>query len=80
MGILTATVAAVAGMMGGIVVVIVRPFSKGATAILRTLIIAGGAFLASWRFNINPLPILVTTTLVSLLWGVLFKDPKKAAE
>jgi chromate transporter len=69
MGILTATVAAVAGMMGGIVLVIVRPFSKGLPAILQTVIITGGAFLASWRFNVNPLPILAAATLASLLWG-----------
>ncbi len=69
MGILTATVAAVAGMMGGIVLVIVRPFSKGLPAILQIVIIGGGAFVASWKFNITPLPILAAATLASLLWG-----------
>lgn len=75
-GILTATVAAVAGMMGAIVLVIVRPHSKGLAGIVRTVIIAGGSFLASWKFNVNPLPILAVATLASLLWGRM--DRKRA--
>jgi chromate transporter len=69
MGVLGATVAAVAGMMGAIVLVIIRPFSKGLVPILRTAVIGGGAFLASWKFNVNPLPILGAATLASVLWG-----------
>jgi chromate transporter len=77
MGVVTATVAAVAGMMGAIVLVIVRPHSKGLMGIVRTLLIGGGSFLASWKFNVNPLPILAVATLASLLWGSLEKSPAK---
>lgn len=71
MGAVSATVAAVSGMMGATVLIIVRPFSKGFIPILRTAIIGGGAFLASWRFGVTPIPILAVTTLAGLLWGVL---------
>ncbi len=68
-----ATVAAVAGMMWAIVWIIIRPYSKGFEPILRSAIIAGGAFLASWKFNITPVPVLAAATLASLLWGLLSK-------
>jgi chromate transporter len=70
-----ATVAAVAGMMWAIVWIIVRPYAKGFVPILRSVILAGGAFLASWKFNITPIPVLLTATLASLLWGWLSKEP-----
>lgn len=73
MSVVGATVAAVAGMMGATVLIIVRPFSKGSMAVARTVIIGGAAFLASWKFNVTPLPILAAATLASLLWGLLFK-------
>jgi chromate transporter len=80
MGIVAATVAAVAGMMWAIVWIIVRPYAKGFVPILRAVLIAGGAFLASWKFNVTPIPVLATATGVSLLWGVFAKDaPSKAA-
>jgi chromate transporter len=69
MSVVGATVAAVSGMMGATVLIIVRPFVKGAMPVLQTLIIGGGAFLASWKFNVNPLPILAIATIASLLWG-----------
>ena len=69
LSVLNAAVAAVAGMMGAIVIVIVRPFSKSLVPVLRTIVIGGGAFLASWKFNVNPLPILAAATLASLVWG-----------
>jgi chromate transporter len=75
MGAVGATVAAVAGMMWAIVWIIIRPFAKGFIPTLRAVLIAGGAFLASWKFNVTPIPILVVATLVSLLWGILKKDP-----
>jgi len=71
MGAVAATVAAVAGMMWAIVWIIVRPFARGLTPILRAAIIAGGAFLASWKFNITPIAVLAAATLASLLWGLL---------
>ncbi len=76
--VVVATVAAVAGMMGAIVLIIVRPYSKGLLPIVRTLAIGGGAFLASWRFQVTPLPILAVAALASLVWGVVVKD--KAAK
>jgi chromate transporter len=74
MGAVAATVAAVSGMMWAIVWIIVRPFAKGFAPTLRAVLIAGGAFLASWKFNFTPVPILAAATLVSLLWGFLSKD------
>jgi chromate transporter len=69
MGALAGTVAAVSGTMWSIVLWLVRPFLKGgANKFLRTVTIAGGAFLASWKFNITPVPILVVAMLVSLVW------------
>jgi len=79
MSVLGATVAAVSGMMGATVLIIVRPFIQGAVPILRSLIIGGAAFLASWRFNVNPLPILAASTLASLLWGWVAPDREKAS-
>ena len=66
---LNATVAAVSGMMGATVYIIVRPFSKGWNATARTIVIGGGAFLASWHFSVSPIPILAATTLAGVLWG-----------
>jgi chromate transporter len=74
MGIVGATVAAVAGMMWAIVWIIIRPYAKGVESILRCAIIAGGAFLASWKFNITPVPVLAAATAASLLWSLLKKD------
>src|SRR5271170_1897260 len=69
MSVVAATVAAVSGMMWAIGWIIVRPYAKGLAPILRCVIIAGGAFLASWKFNVTPVPVLVAATLASLLWG-----------
>ena len=74
MGIVAATVAAVAGMMWAIVWIIVRPYAKGFVPILRAVTIAGGAFLASWKFNLTPIPVLAAATLASLLWGAALRD------
>jgi chromate transporter len=76
MAVVAATVAAVAGMMWAIVWIIVRPYSKGLVPVLRAVLIAGGAFLASWRFDVTPVPILIAATLASLLWGMA--QPRKA--
>ena len=69
MGAIAGTVAAVSGTMWSIVLWLVRPFLKhGVNNILRTVVIAGGSFLASWKFNISPVPVLAGATLVALLW------------
>lgn len=69
MGALAGTVAAVSGTMWSIVLWLVRPFLKhGVSNILRTIVIVGGAFLASWRFNVAPVPILAAAMAVALLW------------
>src|SRR5580658_1965463 len=78
MAAVAATVAAVSGMMWAIVWIIVRPYAKGFTPLLRSTIIAGGAFLASWKFNVTPVPVLAAATLASLLWGA-FSKPKAGA-
>jgi chromate transporter len=78
-GALGATVAAVSGTMWSIVLWLVRPFLKGgAQRILRTGVITGGAFLASWRFNITPVPILLAAMIVSLGWSDKKDSPKDA--
>jgi len=74
MGVVGATVAAVAGMMWAIAWIIVRPYAKGLAPILRAVIIAGGAFLASWKFDVTPVPVLAAATLASLLWGLPFRS------
>jgi len=73
MAVVAATVAAVAGMMWGIVWILIRPYAKGFAPLLRSTIIAGGAFLASWKFNVTPVPVLAAATLASLLWGAFSK-------
>ncbi|HEY6344131.1 MAG TPA: chromate transporter [Bryobacteraceae bacterium] len=78
-GALATTVAAVSGTMWSIVLWLVRPFLKGgAHRILRTATIAGGAFLASWRFNFTPVPILLAAMIVSLAWSDKKDSPKDA--
>lgn len=73
-----ATVAAVAGMMWAIVWIIIRPYTRGFVPLLRSAIIAGGAFLASWKFDITPVPVLAAATLASLLWGLSSRnEPSK---
>jgi chromate transporter len=74
-----ATVAAVAGMMWAIVWIIIRPYARGFVPLLRSAIIAGGAFLASWKFNLTPVPVLAAATLASLLWGLASRnEPSKS--
>ena len=55
--------------MWAIVWIIIRPYTKGFESILRSAILAGGAFLLSWKFNVTPVPVLAAATLASLLWG-----------
>ena len=62
------TVAAVVGMMWSTIWTILRPHVGSLSQSLRVLLIAGGAFAASWGFNISPLPIIFLGGLVGLLW------------
>lgn len=78
MSALGATVAGVSGMMGATVLLLVRPPRKGLAPILRAAVIAGGAFLASWKFNATPVPILAACTLAAVVWGWLWKDERPA--
>jgi len=68
MGAIAATVAAVSGMMWSIVWMLVGPHFKGINKSSRAVIIAGGSFVASWMFNITPVPILGIATLIGVLW------------
>jgi chromate transporter len=82
MGALAGTVAAVSGTMWSIVLWLLRPFLKGGVnKFSRTVAIAGGAFLASWRFDITPVPILLVATIISLLWrdGATAPEPAKVS-
>lgn len=67
------TVAAVAGMMWSTIWTILRPHVGGTVRNLQVVLIAGGAFLASWKFGITPVPIIAAGTLIGILW----KDPGK---
>ena len=62
------TVAAVAGMMWSTIWTILRPHVGGVVRNLQVVLIAGGAFLASWKFHITPLPIILASTLIGFLW------------
>ena len=62
------TVAAVAGMMWSTIWTILRPHVGGLTRNLQVVLIAGGGFLASWKFHVTPLPIIAAGTLVGFLW------------
>lgn len=74
MGALAGTVAAVSGTMWSIVLWLVRPFFRGrASNILRTLLIFGGSFVASWKFGLTPVPILASAMLIAVLWRT--KEP-----
>lgn len=77
MSALGATVAAVSGMMGATVLIIVRPFSAGLPRILRTVLIGGGAFFATWKYNFSPVAILAVSVLAGLAWGQFSKDDKR---
>ena len=67
------TVAAVAGMMWSTIWTILRPHIGGNIRNLQVILIAGGAFLASWKFGITPVPIIAAGTLLGIFW----KDPGK---
>jgi len=67
------TVAAVAGMMWSTIWTILRPHVGGRIRNLQVFLIAGGAFLASWKFGITPVPIIAAGTLIGIFW----KDPGK---
>jgi chromate transporter len=68
------TVAAVAGMMWSTVWTIVRPHLGGPRKTMQVVLIAGGAFLASWKFHITPLPIIAVATLIGFLWSDRLED------
>ena len=62
------TVAAVAGMMWSSVWTILRPHVGGLRRTLLTTLIAGGAFLASWKYKVTPLNIIIVATLIGCWW------------
>lgn len=62
------TVAAVAGMMWSTIWTIMKPHVGGRLRTLQAVLIAGGAFVASWYFGISPLTIILMGTLVGFLW------------
>lgn len=73
MAAISGTVAAVAGMMWSTIWTILRPHVGGSIRNLQVVVIAGGAFLASWKFGVTPVPIIAAGTLIGILW----KDPGK---
>jgi chromate transporter len=73
MAVIGGTVAAVAGMMWSTIWTILRPHVGGNIRNLQVALITGGAFLASWKFGITPIPIIAVGTLLGIFW----KDPGK---
>lgn len=63
------TVAAVVGMMWSTIWTILRPYMGSIAGNLRVVAIAGGAFLASWKWGVNPLPIILVGALLGLVWN-----------
>lgn len=74
MAAIGATVAAVAGMMWATIWTILRPHVGGFTRNFQMILITGGAFLASWKFHVTPLPIIFAGAFIGFVW----KDGKKA--
>jgi chromate transporter len=70
---ISGTVAAVAGMMWSTIWTILRPQMGSILRNVQVVVITGGAFLASWKFGVTPLPIIGLGLLVGLFW----KDPGK---
>jgi chromate transporter len=68
MAAIAGTVAAVAGMMWSTIWTILRPHVGGLVRNLQVVAITGGAFLASWKFHLTPLPIIAAGTLAGFLW------------
>ena len=64
MAALAGTMAAVVGMIGASVWLLVKPHLG-----LRVLLFTGGAFLAAWKFHVTPLPIILTAALLGFLTG-----------
>jgi chromate transporter len=71
---LVGTVAAVAGMMWSTIWIILRPHIGGWLQNLQVVLIAGGAFLASWVFDVSPLTVILAGTLIGFFW----RDASKA--
>jgi hypothetical protein len=61
-------------MMWSTIWIIVRPHVGGMVRNIQVVLIAGGAFVASWKFHVTPLPIIAVGALVGFVW----KDGKKA--
>lgn len=59
------TAAAVAGMMFSTVWLLVRP---QLTSILRVSVFFGGAFLATWKFGVTPIPVIAIAAVAGFLW------------
>ena len=74
MGAIAGTVAAVTGMMWSSVLLLIRPHWGGVRKTLKAMVIAGAAFVASWRFGVTPLPIIIAACLVGFVW--VEKDDK----
>ena len=62
------TVAAVSGMMWSTIWTMLKPHLKTFDTSSKVVILTGGSFLASWGFNIDPVPILAVSILVGCLW------------
>ncbi|MEP7354694.1 MAG: chromate transporter [Acidobacteriota bacterium] len=74
------TVAAVAGMMWSTIWTILRPHVGGSVRNIQAVLIAGGAFLASWKFGVTPLPLIVAGTLIGALWQPPPEQKPKSAQ
>jgi chromate transporter len=58
------TLAAVTGMMLASVWVLVRPYLGW-----RVLLFTGGAFVAAWKFQVTPVPVILVAAVAGYLWA-----------
>ena len=70
--VVAGTGAAVAGMLLSAALYISRPYlgSKKVelAKVVRAVGIGGASFLASWRFDVNPIPIMAIAAVAGLVW------------
>jgi chromate transporter len=74
MAAVATTIAAVVGMMWASIWWLVRPYWGGLQQNLRTVLLAGGSFLALWRWGWNPVAVIGVAALAGFVW----KEPEKS--
>jgi chromate transporter len=68
MAAVAGTVAAVSGMMWSTIWTMVRPHLNRLDTSMKVVVITGGSFLASYLWDVPPVPILAAAIAIGLLW------------